>query len=68
MAAGATQQLTSFESGHSDMVHAAEFDYYGKRLATCSSDRLIKVFDVVGDQVIVCLYQEHLSDCFQKTS
>jgi WD40 repeat protein len=49
--AAATAQLASFETGHGDMVHDASFDYYGKRLATCSSDRSIKVFDVVGDQV-----------------
>ena len=30
--------------------HDAQLDYYGKRLATCSSDRTVKVFDVVdGD-------------------
>jgi protein transport protein SEC13 len=39
-----------FESGHLDMVHDAQLDYYGKRLATCSSDRTIKVFDLSGDQ------------------
>lgn len=49
--ASATQTLAQFESGHGDMVHDAEFDYYGKRLATCSSDRMIKIFDVVGEQV-----------------
>ena len=47
----ATATLAQFESGHADMVHDAEFDYYGKRLATCSSDRTIKIFDVVGEQV-----------------
>ena len=47
----ATATLAQFESGHADMVHDAEFDYYGKRLATCSSDRMIKIFDVVGEQV-----------------
>ncbi|GAQ83077.1 Vesicle coat complex COPII subunit SEC13 [Klebsormidium nitens] len=31
-------------------------DYYGKRLATCSSDRTIKVFSVTGDQ------HAHLAD------
>jgi len=31
------------------MVHDAQLDYYGKRLATASSDTTIKVFDVVGD-------------------
>jgi hypothetical protein len=32
------------------MVHDAQLDYYGKRLATCSSDRTVKVFDLSGDQ------------------
>jgi len=32
------------------MIHDAQLDYYGKRLATCSSDRTVKVFDVAeGD-------------------
>lgn len=39
----------TFESGHSEMVHGAEFDYYGRRLATCSSDRTIKVFELSGE-------------------
>ena len=52
--AAATSQLASFETGHGDQVHDAAFDYYGKRLATCSSDRSIKVFDVVGEQVRGC--------------
>lgn len=44
MAAAAT-----FESGHADMVHDVQFDYYGRRLATCSSDRTIKVFELAGE-------------------
>ena len=28
------------------LQHDAQMDYYGKRLATCSSDRTVKVFDV----------------------
>ncbi|CAO1617867.1 unnamed protein product [Parajaminaea phylloscopi] len=35
------------ETLHEDMIHDAQLDYYGKRLATCSSDRTVKVFDVV---------------------
>ena len=30
--------------------HDAQLDYYGKRLATCSSDRTVKVFDVVDGE------------------
>lgn len=29
--------------------HDAQFDYYGRRLATASSDRTIRVFDVSSD-------------------
>nr|CAI5817837.1 unnamed protein product [Callosobruchus analis] len=28
------------------MIHDAEVDYYGLRLATCSSDNSVKVFDI----------------------
>ena len=36
----------ALESGHQDVVHDVAMDYYGKRLATCSSDRLVKIFAV----------------------
>lgn len=29
------------------LQHDAQLDYYGKRLATCSSDRTIRIFEVV---------------------
>ncbi|KAK4058023.1 GTPase-activating protein S13 [Microbotryomycetes sp. JL221] len=37
------------ETGHADMIHDAQLDYYGRRLATASSDRSIKLFDVEAD-------------------
>ena len=39
----------AFESGHTDQIHDCQYDYYGRRVATCSSDRTIKVFDVAGE-------------------
>jgi len=42
-----TSTLASFDSQHQDMIHDAQMDYYGKRLATCSSDKTIKIFDVI---------------------
>ena len=39
---------TTVETQHEDMVHDSQFDYYAKKLATCSSDRTIKIFDVNG--------------------
>ncbi|KAJ3638041.1 hypothetical protein MTP99_001450 [Tenebrio molitor] len=38
--------LNSIDTGHEDMVHDAEVDYYGLRLATCSSDNSVKVYDI----------------------
>jgi WD40 repeat protein len=31
--------------GHADLVHDLAYDYYGQRMATCSSDQLLKVWD-----------------------
>uniref|UniRef100_A0A0D6R9Q3 Uncharacterized protein n=1 Tax=Araucaria cunninghamii TaxID=56994 RepID=A0A0D6R9Q3_ARACU len=45
MSSGVKQTATQkVESGHQDVVHDIAIDYYGKRLATCSADRTIKLF------------------------
>lgn len=36
------------DTQHDDMVHDAQLDYYGCKLATSSSDRTIKIYDVSG--------------------
>ncbi|KAF9039143.1 protein transporter SEC13 [Panaeolus papilionaceus] len=46
-AAATVSDSVPIETGHEDMIHDAQLDYYGKRLATCSSDRTVKVFDVI---------------------
>lgn len=30
---------STVDTGHEDLIHDAQLDYYGTRLATCSSDR-----------------------------
>eukprot|EP00565_Helicotheca_tamesis_P002553 CAMPEP_0185726956 /NCGR_PEP_ID=MMETSP1171-20130828/2780_1 /TAXON_ID=374046 /ORGANISM="Helicotheca tamensis, Strain CCMP826" /LENGTH=372 /DNA_ID=CAMNT_0028395407 /DNA_START=18 /DNA_END=1136 /DNA_ORIENTATION=- len=52
---GATTTTTSSNGGpifvdtqHDDMVHDAQLDYYGCKLATSSSDRTVKIYDVAG--------------------
>jgi len=30
---------------HKDVIHDVVFDYYGRRMATCSSDQTVKVMD-----------------------
>lgn len=38
--------MISVDTNHDDMIHDAVLDYYSRRLATCSSDRSIRIFDV----------------------
>ena len=37
--------LSSFPLQHDDYVHDLAFDFFGKRLATCSSDQKIRVWE-----------------------
>ncbi|KAG8533296.1 uncharacterized protein KY384_002079 [Bacidia gigantensis] len=46
---GAASAQVITNPGHDDMIHDAVLDYYGRRLATCSSDRTVKVFEVEGE-------------------
>lgn len=34
---------------HRDLVHDVAYDFYGRRMATCSSDQTIKIWDVAED-------------------
>jgi hypothetical protein len=34
----AASLLASFSLKHEDFVHDVQYDFYGKRIATCSSD------------------------------
>lgn len=45
-----TTKTAVFETQHEDMIHDAQMDYYGKRLATASSDRTVKIFQVADEQ------------------
>lgn len=39
----------AFPRSHPSPQHDAQMDYYGRRLATCSSDRTIRIFEVEKD-------------------
>jgi len=39
-------QPVYIDTQHDDMIHDAQLDYYGCKLATCSSDRTIRIFNV----------------------
>jgi len=57
---------STVDTGHEDMVHDAQMDYYGTKLATCSSDRSIKIFDVKdGTQTHVADLKGHEGPVWQ---
>ncbi|XP_066594573.1 nucleoporin SEH1-A [Prorops nasuta] len=35
----------SINADHKDLIHDIAYDYYGQRMATCSSDQFVKVWD-----------------------
>lgn len=39
--------ITQFETTHEDLIQDVAYDYYGKRLVTCSSDHRLKVWDFI---------------------
>jgi WD40 repeat protein len=43
-----------FATKHEDLIHDVSYDYFGKRLATCSSDRVIRVWDLDDRQEWRC--------------
>ncbi|BEI84291.1 hypothetical protein CcaverHIS002_0408950 [Cutaneotrichosporon cavernicola] len=47
MAAAQVSKAIPVETQHEDMIHDAQLDYYGKRLATASSDKTIRIFNTV---------------------
>lgn len=34
---------SSIHANHADLIHDVAYDFYGRRMATCSSDQMIKV-------------------------
>ena len=45
-----TRSHGAFDTHHADAIHDCAYDYYGRRVATCSSDRTIRIFDVECDR------------------
>ncbi len=41
------------DTQHEDLVHDAKLDYYGCKLATASSDRTVKIFNVSGSSHVL---------------
>lgn len=55
-------QARTINAEHKDLIHDVAYDFYGRRMATCSSDQSVKVrhdrFDISYAYLIVyCVFQ-----------
>ncbi|CAH1403107.1 unnamed protein product [Nezara viridula] len=58
--------ISTIDTGHEDIIHDAEIDYYGLQLATCSSDNSVKIFSVKnGTQALVAELKGHYGPVWQ---
>uniref|UniRef100_T1IJ16 Nucleoporin SEH1 n=1 Tax=Strigamia maritima TaxID=126957 RepID=T1IJ16_STRMM len=46
--------VKSINAEHKDLIHDVAFDFYGKRMATCSSDQTVKIWDLPDDGQWIC--------------
>lgn len=48
---------------HHDYIHQVKFDTYGRRIATCSGDRVVKIFELKssGEWALTSQWQAHKS-------
>ena len=56
---GAPSQI--IQSLHQDYIHAVKFDVYGRRIATCSGDRLVRIWELqeTGEWILTSSWQAH---------
>lgn len=58
--------INTVDTGHEDIIHGAELDYYGLKLATCSTDGIVKIFDVKnGNQSLISELKGHQGPVWQ---
>lgn len=61
MAAAGQSSTQVINSMHMDYIHKVSFDTYGRRMATCSGDRFVRVWDLTdtGEWNLTAQWQAH---------
>ena len=58
--------LSQIETDHMEMIHDAQMDFYGTRVATCSTDKTIKVYSTAsGSQQLEATLTGHEEPVWQ---
>jgi len=68
MSSSTTFTVATVDTGHEDMIHDAQMDFLGTKLATCSCDKTVRVFDVNinhGSQTFVAELKGHEGPVWQ---
>jgi len=61
-----TSLITSFDTNHTDQINDAQFDFYGRHLATCSSDGTVKIWEIEeNSQKLISELKGHKSAVWQ---
>lgn len=42
-------EARTINAEHKDVIHDIDYDFYGQRMATCSSDQFVKVSETLND-------------------
>ncbi|CAH8664586.1 unnamed protein product [Schistosoma margrebowiei] len=60
---------SSIHANHADLIHDVAYDFYGRRMATCSSDQMIKIWDLKDNEEWVCTasWRCHLGSAWRVT-
>jgi len=64
----ADNDTITFDAGHEAAIHDAKFDYYGRFLATASSDGNVKIFEILPKETTpkaICDLKEHTGPVWQ---
>ncbi|KAK3884523.1 hypothetical protein Pcinc_011197 [Petrolisthes cinctipes] len=62
--------VKSLNAEHKDLVHDVAFDFYGRRMATCSSDQTVKIWDLNdddGEWVCTASWKTHCGSVWKVT-
>ena len=59
----------SINADHEDLIHDVAYDFYGKRMATCSSDQKVKVWDQdeAGNWTCTATWKTHSGSVWKVT-
>jgi nucleoporin SEH1 len=54
---------------HKDLIHDVAYDFYGQRMATCSSDQYVKVWDqnIEGKWTLTSSWKAHSGSVWKVT-